>query len=232
LSDRLVVKAVLSLSLCLGGRAFAGIIAANNAGALPASAEDLSLLFPTEITGTLDFPNGVSMFKIELSAPVFSAITVLPPAHGVPDTELFLFDSTGVGVYMNDEMTFSNTQSCLPSLAGNPCPSVRNGVGPASDGVYYLAITRSANLPVGAHGELFAPLLSTDVAGPVLNDPITGWDGAVNTSPNFDQINYDIILQGAVPEPPLWMVTAGAVLVFILLRRRFVPTSGPMTGPG
>lgn len=165
------------------------------------------------------------MFKIYLNAPYFSALTILPVAHGVPDPELFLFDASGNGVQMNDDTTFSDTQSCLPSaVPGNPCPSSRNGVGPGSgdSGFYYLAITRSFNMAIDAMSNaLFAPVLSTDVAGPVSipPDPIAGWDNNVNTSPNFDEINYDIVLQGTIPEPATWMLTAGAGLALVLLRR-------------
>lgn len=217
---RLAVTLILGLTLCLAP-CFAGPIVASGAGPLPGSAQDLSVLYPTEIKGTLDFPNGVSMFKIlVMNAALFSALTVLPAAHGVPDPELFLFDSSGVGVAMNDDRTFSNTQSCLPSTVANPCPSSRNGVGPFSNGIYFLAITRSANLPVGAHGELFAPLLTTDIAGPVLGDAISGWNNGVNTSPNFDQINYDIVLTGTVPEPAAWMLIAGGMVLVLLRTRR------------
>lgn len=222
MSSRLVLTTVVSLSLFFVAPVSGALIITNNAtaGPLPASAQDLTGLYPDEIQGTLDFPNGVSMFKLFLDAPLFSAITVLPIANGVPDPELFLFDASGAGVYMNDDETFSNLQACLPSDVNNPCPSARNGVGPAVSGFYYLAITRSANMAIDSlSNPLFAPVLSTDVAGPASSNPIAGWDNNVNTSPNFDQINYDIVLQGATPEPATWMLTAGAGLALVLLRR-------------
>jgi hypothetical protein len=221
LSSKLVVTTVLSLSLCAVAPVFGATIIASGAGPLPASAMDLSGQYPSEIRGTLDFPNGVSMFKFYLNAPFFSAITVLPVANGVPDPELFLFDSSGRGVYMNDDQTGSDTQSCLPSAVSNPCPSPRNGVGPATSGFYYLAITRSANMAIDSMmNPLFAPSLSTDVAGPASLNPIADWDNNVNASPNFDQINYDIFLTGAVPEPATWTLTAAAGLALFLFRKR------------
>jgi hypothetical protein len=124
----------LSLSLLVQGAvpAFADMVAAADAGSLPSSAQDLSGdLSLTEITGTLDYPLGVSMFKIDIANPLdFSAQTV-GVAFGVPDTELFLFDSSGLGVYLNDDASGSDTLSCLPSAdSGNPCSSSRNGLGP------------------------------------------------------------------------------------------------------
>jgi hypothetical protein len=203
--------------------AYGALIITDNAtaGPLPASAQDLTGLFPTEIQGTLDFPDGVSMFKILLDPVMFSAITLPVIANGVPDTELFLFDSSGRGVYMNDDQTFIDTLSCLPSMVNNPCPSsAPAGVGPVTPGVYYLAITRSSNMAIDTMSNaLFAPVLSTDVAGPAGSNSIANWDNNVNSSPNFDQINYDIVLTGTVPEPSTWTLMTVAGLALALFRR-------------
>jgi hypothetical protein len=189
---------------------------------LPASAEDLTGLFPTEIVGTLSGtdPNDVSMFEIFNRQPTnFSSFTMLTGAFGIPDTVLSLFDSNGVGIYLNDDISAADTMSCLPSAGvGNPCPTT-GAVLPA--GFYYLAISRSFNYPIDGFGnEIFAPALSTDLAGPISLNPIAGWDMGAAASPDFDLINYDIILTGTVPEPATWLLIAGAGLVFGLLRRR------------
>jgi hypothetical protein len=168
------------------------------------------------------------MFKIEILNPAnFSAFTVPVGAFGVPDPELFLFDSFGVGVYENDDRTGSNTESCLPSLTGNPCPSTRGGLGPFTAGIYYLAITRSLNSPLSSSGYIFSPLLSTDVAGPDLTaggaDPIVGWDNGVFTNPDFDLIHYDIEIRdtpAAAAEPATWWTLAIAFTAAVLFRRK------------
>lgn len=218
------IAITLFLSLNIVASGFAATIIASGAGPLPGSAQDLTGLFPSEIVGTLEFPNGVNMFKIQLNAVAFSARTVLPAAHGVPDPELFLFDSTGAGVYFNDDVTAIDTQSCLPSGdPKNPCPSVRpTGVGPTLNGTYYLAITRSANMALDSiSNALFTNLLTTDVVGPDMpGDVIAGWDNNVNTSPNFDQVNYDIFLTGTVPEPATWLLTGLGLAVVLLHRKR------------
>jgi len=69
--------------------------------------------------------------------------------------------------------------------------------------------------------------LSTDLVGPSSTSPIAGWDGNAFTTPNFDLINYDIILTGTAPEPATWLLTAGAGLVLGLLRRRRPPYTRP-----
>jgi hypothetical protein len=138
---------------------------------------------------------------------------------------LFLFDSTGRGVYANDDIDGGNTLSCLPSLIGNPCStSLPIGVGPTSDGVYYLAITRSSNMPLSDMGEIFTIFNSTDVVGPDPtmggNDPVINWDGGAFTSADTDLVNYDIVLTGTVPEPATWtMIGAGGVLLALLRRK-------------
>ena len=200
----------------------ASLVTASGAGSTLATAEDLTGQYPSEIVGTLSGTdlNDVSMFKIFNRAALnFSAITVLPGAFGIPDTVLTLFNSTGVGIYLNDDISGANTLSCLPSAGiGNPCPT--SGMALAA-GFYYLAISRSANYPVDASNhEIFIPGLSTDLVGPSSTSPVAGWDGGAFTSPDFDLINFDIVLTGTVPEPATWLLTAGAGLFFGLLRRR------------
>jgi MYXO-CTERM domain-containing protein len=220
--------AVLLLGLTLATPGFADLVTASGAGSLPSTAENLSGdLSLSEIQGTLAFPDGVDMFEIDIVNPLdFSAYTVDTGAFGVPDPELFLFDSNGVGVYENDDASASNTQACLPSAdSSNPCASSRNGAGPTAAGIYYLAITRSANSPLSDLGYIFSPLLSTDVVGPDPTqggaDPIIGWDNGVFTSPNFDLVNFDIVIQdtpASTPEPAAWTL-AVLFAAFLLVRR-------------
>ena len=110
------------------------------------------------------------MFKIDIAnAEEFSAIVISSP-FGVTDTVFALFDSTGLGVYLNDDISGADTLSCLPSTVANPClTALPPGVGPIVVGVYYLAISRSANYPTsGTSSEFFSPVFSTDVVGPDL----------------------------------------------------------------
>lgn len=197
-----------------------------HAGPLPASAQDLTGMTVNSIVGTLDFPDGVDMFKIDITDFVdFSAITTAV-SFGVPDTALFLFDASGKGVYANDDISGANTLSCLPSEgSSNPCPSPRPaGIGPTADGIYYLAITRSANYPLsGIADEIFTFANTTDVVGPDLTmggaSPITGWDGNVFTGPDFDLTAFNIELRG-VPEPATLTLMAIGLGLGLLRRRR------------
>jgi hypothetical protein len=208
----------------------AGLITASGAGPLPASAQDLTGQYPTEIVGSLPDTLDVSMFKIDImNFQLFSALTIGSP-FGIPDTELFLFDSTGHGVYANDDMGGTDpnamTLACLPSAINNPCAEpYQPGVGPTSNGVYYLAITRSANLPLDASfNDIFLPFVNIgDVVGPDLSgsgNAVAGFDGGAFASPDFDLVNYDIVLTGTTPEPATWSMMGIAGVGLLMLRRK------------
>ena len=228
-AGRIIGLLALSSAFC-----FSDVIVADNAGPLLSSAQDLtggdSL---SGIVGALTtssdgspYPDFESVFKIDiLNFRAFFAEVVPVGPHGLTDTDLFLFDAQGNGVYMNDDISGGNTLSCLPSLgASNPCPSSRNGVGPTSDGIYYLAISTSANYPVSATGEIFSPSSSTDVVGPDYTQgggsPFTGWDDGAFTNPNTDQVDYDIVLCGTTPEPATYLLIAGPLCALALLRKK------------
>lgn len=217
MSRKVVFVAILGL-FC-AKFAIADTVIASGAGPLPSTAQDLTGTNVTEIVGTLSGTNqnDVAMFKINITDFAnFSAETVNPGAFGIPDTVLTLFQAGGFGVLANDDISGSNTLSCLPSTtASNPCPATRpSGLGPSANGIYYLAISRSANYPIdGSLNEIFNPSSSTSVVGATLGvGTIAGWDNGAFTSPDFDLVNYDIVLTGttqpapAVPEPASWML--------------------------
>jgi len=225
LSVRLTFS-VLLLGIGLSVPGFADIAIASGAGSLPGTAQDLSGdLNLSEIQGALVSPDFISMFKIDITEPGdFSAQTILPADFGVQDPALFLFDSTGLGVYMNDDQSndpTTGTQSCLPSSdSNNPCPSPSGGLGPVTPGIYYLAITFSGNLPWDSSNtyNFLSSFSSTDVLGPdPTAGPIAGWDSEASV-PDFDNVNYDIVITG-IPEPASWTLTA-VIAAFVLLARK------------
>lgn len=228
---RIVCTLTLGTALSIPGFADLVSVTPGSAGALPGTALDLSAdLSLTDITGTLDAPNGVAMFLIDIASPLsFAAETVPVGAFGVPDTELFLFDLSGNGVYSNDDKSGLDTLSCLPAFYANAtpsdCPSSSSSSGPVAPGNYYLAITRSANSPRDfLNSYIFSPLLSTDVVGPNGGvGPIDNWDDGSFTSPDTDLINYHIVLS-QVPEPAAWPVIAALGLALLVFRRRLRTT--------
>jgi len=221
-----VSLSLVSLCFLLCGSAYGDLVTASGAGPLLPSAEDLSGIKVTEIQGSLTYPDGVSLFEINIMNPSdFSATTVPAGPFGIPDTELFLFDSTGQGVYFNDDISGSATLSCLPSSdLTNPCPTPAAGLGPVAPGIYYLGIAYSADGPQDAlNNYIFTNSLSTDVVGPNAGvGTLAGWDGGVYTQPNFDLVDYDIDITGTTPEPATWIMSAGALLALAMFRRRLL----------
>jgi hypothetical protein len=225
LSARLI-SSVLLLGIALVVPGFADVAIASGAGELPGTAQDLSGdASLSEIQGTLVSPDFISMFKIDILYPGdFSAQTILPFAFGVQDPVLFLFDASGLGVYMNDDQSddpTTGTQSCLPSSdSGNPCASPSGGLGPLTPGIYYLAITFSQNLPWDSSDtyNFLSSFSSTDVLGPDSTaGAIAGWYIEASV-PDFDDAQYDILITDA-PEPAAWTLIA-VVAAFVLFRRR------------
>jgi hypothetical protein len=149
------------------------------------------------IFGSFLSTGDVDIFTIFISNPAaFSATTVLGTSTLI-DTQLFLFNSSGLPVYMNDDAAGGTTvQSTLPAA---------NGLGPQTAGIYYLAISLSDNEPVNfANQLLFALGATTSVRGPnpIATGPLFNWDTS-GVAANSTIGAYQINLTGAstVPEP-------------------------------
>lgn len=132
--------------------------------------------------------NEVDLYKIYIDdAAGFSART---ESSNPDDTALFLFDASGLGVFMNDDNGF-DLLSALP------------GVG--ADGFYFLGVALGGFSALDASlNSVFLSGLFTDVLGA---DPargaLAGWSEGFAS---FDDtgLSYDIALTGArvaVPEP-------------------------------
>ncbi len=197
-----------------------------DAGDTPATAQLVTGQPPgtslDRITGTVSIVNGISegdMFQIFISnATAFSANTTAFVAGANNfDTQLFLFDSTGRGVFANDDSPNGGAQSTLP--AGTSFL--------LAPGNYYLLITGSGRYPVSPSGLIFPNFTdgTTDqstVVGP------TGPGGALPissfTGNSSEGGNYSITLTGAqfvvVPEPSTLVAALSGVAGLLVLRRR------------
>ncbi len=123
--------------------------------------------FVSTIVGSLIDANDVDLYQIFLGGgQTFSASTVGGASF---DTQLFLFDAEGRGVYANDDAS-STLQSTLP--AGSAFT-------PTNPGIYYLGISSFNNDPVSANGTIFlgSPTEVTPANGPGANNPLSGWNG-------------------------------------------------------
>ena len=151
------------------------------------------------ISGTIsETTPGADLFQIYLTGGKTFSATTATNSGTLADPELFLFDSSGKGVYANDDASIDIEQAILP--VGNFSPS--------NSGIYYLAISGSDYHPVSAEGNIFPDFPDvpfTGVRGPTGaggSSPLTGFDG-----PRLNGGSYTITLTGvqtsaqAVPEP-------------------------------
>ena len=156
-------------------------------------------------------PSQADLFRIYVSGGPFGATTVTNTSSFF-DTQLFLFDEQGHGIFANDD------DASLPPQSTIFAP------GTLSAGWYYLGIAAFGYDPVSSGGLIFPPVdnflvLSTDLrsaTGPGGASPLTGFTGV-----SSEGGAYAIELTGVqtVPEP------SSAALVSlacgcILLRRR------------
>ena len=138
-----------------------------DAGDLPATAQDLTGAGVATINGTVADANDIDMYRVCVDGGgTFSASSVVGTSV---DTQLFLFDASGRGVYANDDLIDGVVQSVLP--AGH-------SLTPQARGEYFLAVGAYNLDPQGADEPIFGP--GTGVVGPTGpggGDPVSGWGG-------------------------------------------------------
>jgi hypothetical protein len=185
-----------------------------DAGDLPGTAQVTVGAGPlTSITGTVSSGTDGDLYQIFITGGgTFSATTVGTPGT-LLDTQLFLFNGAGIGVYANDD-TVGSARSTLPS--GNPLT-------PTTPGLYFLAITGFDRDPVSSAGFIFPNTPFQGVFGPTGpggRQPLSGYDG-----PGQFTGTYTIALTGAefavIPEPgTLTLLGASALGLLAYSRRR------------
>ena len=156
----------------------------------------------------------VDLFKIRVAdVSTFSARTI---GSMFDDTQLYLIDKDGKGVYTHDDNSF-DLLSLLPAASA---------LGPLSADVYYLAIAFGGYLAQDAGGaSLFASGGLTDVLG---GDPSSGalasWGRSYDNGNSEALYSYEIALAGAtnadLPEPGVFMLAAVALGAAGIARRR------------
>jgi hypothetical protein len=181
----------------------------------------------TAITGNISAASDHDLYEIYIAnGATFSATTVLQPGT-LDDTQLFLFNSAGIGVYANDDdATALGANAFRSTLPAGGSPTL------ITPGLYYLLIDASFSFPTSDGGLIFPNLTRTSVpvvdstavvgpTGPGGASPFTGYTG---TASSFG--TYTIALTGATfvtPEPAtVVMMFAGSPLLvgYVLLSRR------------
>jgi hypothetical protein len=189
----LVVVMLTSLSV-------AGVVYAHSSEAEVDDAGDLTTTAQlthgsdplTMITGSIT-PSDADVYAVCLTGGgTFSAKTY-DPVLTTFDTQLFLFDENGMGVYGNDDNGDPGLASELP--AGH-------ALTPSSPGLYYLAVARFNQEPANTDGTIFEPTAFpfdaiTTPTGPGGASPLSSWENLHNTTGT-----YAITLTGATGSQP------------------------------
>jgi filamentous hemagglutinin family protein len=136
-----------------------------DAGQLPGTAQPVNS--PTDgttfnaISGNLDNGNDVDLYQLFLTeGQPFTASTV----DGTEvDTQLFLFDGSGLGLSSNDDSA-NTLQSTVP---------LNEPFTPAASGTYYLGISSYNNDPRSSQGYIFGD--SGEPTGPGAGLPLSEW---------------------------------------------------------
>ena len=229
-----VFAAALILSLAGAAAARAQTyVSSGTEGELPANAEIVSSASPetlTDITGSLPLVNGTSggnLFEIYINNPdAFSASTTsLAGGNNAFDTQLFLFNSAGLGLEANDDDPNTGQEQAL-------LPAGSSFLSNQSAGDYYLLIEGSGRYPADSGANVIFPNL-TD--GATYADALVGPAGPGGANP-FAALTgnsgeggaYSIELTGAefiapVPEPSAIPLIALGCGVFWFQRRRAAP---------
>jgi len=177
------------------------------AGDLPGTAQTPMGIGPLDSISGLVGSGDADMYEIYVTGGgTFSATTVGGAAF---DTQLFLFDSSGMGIYANDDTSSGGFQSTLPAFYP---------LTPTTAGIYYLAISNFNYDPENMGGIIFPSFPPDGINGPTGpggGSAITGWSGS-----GFSGGEYTIFLTGAsaVPEPATMGLLSLGVLS--LLRRK------------
>jgi hypothetical protein len=205
LTRSVATAAIAVVFLGLAPSAFA-VSESGDAGSLPSTAQDLGSGAATQILGSFTSGADVDVYRMCLSnGTSFSATTV---GQSALDTQIFLFDSEGFGVYANDDAGSGVRGSLLPA---------NHRFSPPTGGEYYLALSSFNNDPRSGGGEIFPdgfmPNLYPDsvvnAVGVGGDEPIISWSGPTRGAAGL----YGVTLTGATAcdtTPPTVALTSPA----------------------
>jgi len=185
LSRTAATAAIAVIFLGLAPSAFAAS-ESGDAGDLPSTSQDLGSGAVTEILGSFTGGGDVDVYRVCLTdGASFSASTVAPMSL---DTQLFLFDADGLGVYSNDDAGIGVRGSRLPA---------QHLFSPTSGGEYFIGLSSFNNDPRSDAGEIFPDVFSSSLypdgvvnaAGVGSDEPVSSWIGLTRGPAGLYRIN-------------------------------------------
>ena len=155
----------------------------------------------TQINGSLS--NDADLFRFGWGGGAFYVSTSLGT---LSDTQLFLFNSSGVGIFANDDCSTSVLSSCITATL--------------AAGTYFLGISAYDLDPRNAANALLFPSTPfTGQPGPSNTSPLDHWSGSSGDTGTY-AINFRTATT-SVPEPAtLSLIGAGLLGLGVLRRRR------------
>ena len=161
--NALLAATIAAITLALPASALAAG-ETGDAGELPGTAQNLSTEPVDQVSGSFATGSDTDLYRVCLEGGgTFSATTV---GASNADTQLFLFDAHGHGVYANDDSQ-STRQSTLPSL---------DALTPDAPGIYLLGITAYNRDPHGASEPIFPD--AGGLLAPVSDQSLASWSGS------------------------------------------------------
>ena len=204
-------------------------IETDDAGKLPGGAQSTIGVGPLgairgSLTSTLLGGDFEDMYVIMIDSPASFSAVVAPVADGITDFDVALWllgpvsfaGEPAFGLLGNDDAPGAPMgESAIFPLADDG-----SGAAVQEAGLYYIAVTRSGNVPLSVSGAIFDFMAPTEISGPDGSgggDIISDWSGDPLGTPG----NYRILLNGVsfadVPAPGVLAVLA---LGAVGLRRR------------
>jgi hypothetical protein len=149
----------------------------------------------------------VDIYRISVGAPTFLSITTAPgnAADSINDPVLYLFDSAGMALVMNDDDGINGTQSTIGPLSPIYLP-----------GNYYIAVTFSGAEPLSAAGASLFDAFGSFLA--ISTDPLASWTGGPLTT-NFDVPGVYELALTTIPVPSGLLLLVPGLLGLGAVRR-------------
>ncbi|HEY9622184.1 MAG TPA: DVUA0089 family protein [Crinalium sp.] len=147
------------------------------------------------------------LFKINIVDPIRFLATTESSLSDHPDTQLWLFDSNGRGLFANDDINPNDVRYVSGSRRSSVRISPRFGTGTLKPGIYYLGISPYNVDPIAADGFIFPddPAQRRKLYEPdqvLSTSPLAGWRKRAETT--YPIYSYTIVLKGVefLPNSP------------------------------